>query len=78
MVRGTKVSVLVGKSRSGICDDMWYEERAGEPPIESPRWALGPPVASRLTTSMGGGDDKASIVMETIPASRNTNGNGTW
>jgi hypothetical protein len=59
--------------------DMGCEGRAkGGTPIEPAGWALGPPVSSRPTTSMGSGDGKASIVMETILAPWNTNGPRAW
>jgi hypothetical protein len=58
------------------CDDIGYEERAsGGTPTEPVGRAL---VASMMTTSMGGGDDKVSIVIETILASRNRNSPGAW
>jgi hypothetical protein len=48
------------------------------PPTEPLGWALEPLVASRLTTTMDGGDDKASIVMETISTLWNINGPRAW
>jgi hypothetical protein len=57
------------------CHDTRYKERArGGTATEPLGGALGPTVASMLTTSMGGRDNKASIVMETISAPRNTKG----
>jgi hypothetical protein len=55
------------------CDDMGNKRARGGTPIELSRGALGSPVASMLTTSMGGGDRRASNVMESISALRNTN-----
>lgn len=55
------------------CGDMGYEERARGGTLTELGWALGPLVARRLTTSMGGGDDMASIFMESISAPWNTN-----
>jgi hypothetical protein len=42
------------------------------------RGMLGPPVASMLTSRMGGGDDGTSSVMETISEPRNRNGPVAW
>lgn len=53
---------------------MGYEERA-RAPTEPPAWALGPPVASRLTTSISGGD--LDCHADNL-ALWNTNGLGAW
>jgi hypothetical protein len=53
---------------------MGCEERAkGDTPPKASRMGVGPPVAS-----MGGGDKRSSIVIETISAPRNTNGPRAW
>jgi hypothetical protein len=58
---------------------MGKEERAIEgTPTEPLAGVLGPAVSSRVTAIIGGGEDKASIVMDTILALRNTNGPVAW
>lgn len=59
-------------------NDVGYEERASEAPPLSHRKGLGPLVASMLTASMGNGDGKTSIVIETILALRKTNDPVAW
>lgn len=68
------------KSVGGLgCEDMGYEKRAREgTPTEPSRGVLGSTVVSMLMTDMGGGDDKASSVMETISTLQNTNGPRVW
>lgn len=60
------------------CEDMGYERARGGTPTEPLEGTLGPPMASMLTVSMGGGAYKASIVMNTISVLQNTNGPVAW
>jgi hypothetical protein len=61
------------------CEDMGYEDRAKEgTPTEPPVGVLGLAVASMLIVVMGGGDNKASIFMETTSTLRNTNDQVAW